>query len=67
MIADDVYQALHRRIGRGQISSFIEWLVRPHVVDGESLEAGYRAMAVDALREEEAREWIEAAPGQALD
>jgi predicted CopG family antitoxin len=43
---EDVYRELHQQVGRGQISSFIEWLVRPHVATDEDLEAGYRAMAV---------------------
>lgn len=58
-LTDDVYQGLHRHVGRGQISRFIEDLVRPHVVDDEELEAGYRAMAADEEHEREALEWIE--------
>jgi hypothetical protein len=59
-IADDVYQGLHHRVGRGRISGFIESLVRPHVVDRDNLEPGYRAMADDLVREQEARDWLEA-------
>lgn len=58
-LADEVYEGLHRRIGRGRIGSFLEALARPHVVDRE-LEAGYRAMAEDEVREAEANEWTEA-------
>ena len=65
-LAEDVYQGLHRRIGRGQISSFIEELVRPHVIGDAELEAGYRAMAADTAREREALEWIEAVPDETL-
>jgi len=66
-VAEDVYQGLHRHIGRGQISSFIEELVRPHVVDDVELEAAYREMAADEAREREAREWIEAAVDEMLE
>jgi predicted CopG family antitoxin len=62
-LAEDVYQRLHRQVGRGQISSFIEELVRP-LVAADSEEAAYREMAADAEREREALEWIEAAPGE---
>ncbi len=54
-----VYEGLHRSIGRGNISQFIEALVRPHVVSAD-LEAGYRAMAQDESHETEALEWAEA-------
>lgn len=66
-IADDVYRGLHERIGRGEISRYIERLVRPHVVDESGLEAAYREMADDQEREREAREWIELAPGEGLE
>ncbi len=59
-IAEDVYQALHERIGRGHIGDFIEDLVRPHVLaEDDDLEADYREMAADRVREEEALEWLE--------
>ncbi len=57
-----VYEGLHREIGPGMISQFIENLVRPHVV-GTDLAAGYQAMAADEAREAEAREWAEATIG----
>lgn len=59
---EQVYEALHKVIGRGSISQFIEDLVRPHVMDLD-LEAGYRAMAQDEARESEALEWAEATIG----
>lgn len=40
------------------MSQFIEELVRPHVLD-TALDDGYRAMAADTEREEEARAWVE--------
>jgi predicted CopG family antitoxin len=59
---EQVYEGLHRVIGRRNISQFIESLVRPHVI-GADLEAGYRQMAEDEAREAEAREWVEATSG----
>ena len=66
-VADEVYRGLHRKVGRGQISRFIEGLVRPHVVEDRELEVAYREMAADREREQEALEWIEAAPDEGLD
>jgi len=57
-----VYEELHRVIGRGRISQFIEDLVRPHVL-GKDMEAAYRAMSQDEEREAEALEWAEATLG----
>jgi hypothetical protein len=57
-IDDEVYEGLYRRVGAGKIGRFLEDLARPHVVDSE-LEAQYRAMAADELREREAEEWAE--------
>ncbi|CAN5489743.1 hypothetical protein BH10PLA2_BH10PLA2_08000 [soil metagenome] len=57
-----VYQGLHTVIGKERISRFIESLVRPYVI-GHNLEAAYKQMAEDELREAEALEWIEATSG----
>jgi predicted CopG family antitoxin len=57
-IDDEVYDGLYRRVGRRRISRFLESLARPHVI-AEDLEAAYRAMAADELREREATEWSE--------
>lgn len=57
-----VYEGLIRVVGRRKISAFIESLVRPHVV-GDDLAAGYRAMAQDTVREQEALAWSEALIG----
>jgi hypothetical protein len=65
-LADEVYRGLHQKVGRGQISSFIESLVRPHVVVDDDQESAYREMANDEVREREALEWIEAAPDETL-
>jgi hypothetical protein len=66
-IADEVYRGLHQQIGRGEISRFIEGLVRPYVVTADELEAEYRAAAQDAAAEREAMDWIEAGVDEALD
>jgi len=65
-VDEDVYEGLHKVIGRRHISQFIEDLVRPHVI-GSDLEAGYRAMAADEAREAEALEWSEATLGDVRD
>lgn len=65
-IHEDVYEGLYRVVGRGNISEFIEALVRPHVLDAD-LEEAYRAMAADEEREAEALEWAEALIGDVAD
>jgi predicted CopG family antitoxin len=57
-VSEDVYEGLHRTIGRRRISQFIERLARPHVVP-EEIEVAYREMAADRAREGEALEWSE--------
>ena len=57
-VDEDVYEGLHRVIGRQRISQFIEGLVRPHVLDAE-LSKAYRRMAEDESREAEALAWSE--------
>jgi hypothetical protein len=54
----DVYDGLHNVVGRRRISRFLSDLARPHVV-GQSLAAGYAAMAADELRESEAETWTD--------
>ena len=54
-----VYEGLYRTVGKRQMSQFIEDLVRPYVLD-TALDEGYRAMASDAEREAEAKEWSDA-------
>lgn len=56
-VSDDVYTGLHRVIGRGRISRFLEGLCRPHLM-GPELEAAYREMAADEGRESEALESV---------
>ena len=57
-LEEEIYEGLHRVIGRGAISQFIAELVRPHVV-GAHLEAAYAEMAADEERERQALEWAE--------
>ena len=59
-----VYDGLVRMVGRRKISAFLERLARPHVL-GDDLADGYKAMALDATREQEALEWSEAMIGDA--
>jgi len=54
-----VYEGLYRMVGKRRMSQFIEDLLRPHVLD-TSLDDGYRAMAADKAREDEAMEWCNA-------
>ena len=65
-IDEKVYEGLRRVIGHRNISQFIESLVRPHVID-QDLEAAYKQMAQDEVREAEALEWSEATIGDASD
>jgi predicted CopG family antitoxin len=65
-VDEQVYEGLQRVVGGGNISQFIEDLVRPHVLR-ESLDAAYAAMARDEAREVEAAEWAEGLIGDAND
>lgn len=65
-IDEEVYDGLYRRIGKRKISRFLESLARPHVID-EDLEAAYRDMAADEVREAEAEEWSEGLVGDVAD
>lgn len=65
-IDEEIYQGLQEQVGPDHISEFIEELVRPHLIAEEDLEAGYRAMAADAEREREAKEWAEGLIGDTL-
>lgn len=57
-----VYEGLHRTIGKRKMSQFIEDLVKPYVMDS-SMDDGYKAMAADHERENEAMEWCNAISG----
>jgi predicted CopG family antitoxin len=66
-IDEDIYRGLQQQVGRGHISSFIEALVRPHILTEQDLDDGYRAMAADEEREAEAKEWVEGLIGDGLE
>jgi predicted CopG family antitoxin len=57
-VDEAVYEGLHRVVGRGNISHFLNDLARPHVVS-DDLEKAYREMAADEENERDASEWIE--------
>jgi siroheme synthase (precorrin-2 oxidase/ferrochelatase) len=63
---EEVYNGLHKIIGRRKISRFVESLVRPHVVR-PNLEAEYAQMAKDRQREQEALQWAEGVIGDTAD
>ncbi len=65
-VDEEVYEGLHKNIGRRKISKFIEGLVRPHVIR-KDLEAAYEQMAKDYERESGALEWTEATYGDSID
>lgn len=57
-----VYDELCRVVGRGNISKFIENLIRPQLKVND-LDAAYSEMAADSVREQEALEWANAVIG----
>ena len=61
-----VYDGLHKTVGRGNISQFIEALVRRQILDAD-VEAGYCEMGEDEAREAESHQWAEATLGDAYD
>ncbi len=65
-LAEEVYQGLHRHVGKRKISQFIEDLARPHVIDAD-LQLAYREMGADEEREREAVEWVEGVVGDVAD
>ncbi|HEX5079915.1 MAG TPA: hypothetical protein VFV80_12255, partial [Geminicoccaceae bacterium] len=56
-VDQDVYDGLHKIVGRRRISRFLTELARPHVVH-DALEDAYRKMAADEEHEREAMEWV---------
>jgi predicted CopG family antitoxin len=57
-----VYDELCRVIGRGNISRFIENLIKPHL-KANDLDSAYSEMAADSVREQDALEWSNALVG----
>jgi hypothetical protein len=70
-VSDEVYEGLHRRIGRRRISRFIDDLARRHVIERPEIFRGtlaeaYRSMAADEAAERAAEEWTEGLIGKTL-
>ncbi len=57
-VDSEVYEGLHKIIGRRNISKFLTNLARPYV-SKKSLEDGYKKMAADDNGEKEALDWSE--------
>lgn len=66
-IDEVIYDGLYQLVGKQNISQFIESLLRPHVVLDNELEAAYKMMAEDEIREKEAAEWAEGTVGDVAD
>jgi predicted CopG family antitoxin len=77
-VSDEVYEGLHRRVGRRKISRFIDDLARDRVVDRNAsdywltasnaeIARGYAEAAADEEQERQAKEWIESNVGETLD
>ena len=68
-VDEEVYEGLHRVVGRGRISGFIEELVRPHVAD-QPMKESYMALAKyerETGIDKEAIAWSEALLESLLD
>jgi len=61
-VSEEVYEGLHRTVGRRRISQFLEKLARPHVLS-QKFESAYQDLAADQEREQEALAWSEAMIG----
>lgn len=56
LVENDVYKGLHKKIGRGNISKYINDTVKPFVTDDDAIVNGYKEMAKDIRREKETKE-----------
>ena len=63
LIEADVYRALQKQVGRGNIGRFLSDVARPHLLSQEALREGYKKMAADKEYNREALEWTEAMIG----
>ncbi|MGC9602406.1 MAG: addiction module antitoxin [Minisyncoccia bacterium] len=63
LVEADVYRALQKQVGRGNIGRFLSDVARPHLLSREALREGYKAMAADKEYCREAHEWSEAMIG----
>lgn len=59
LVEPEIYHALQKRVGRGNIGRFLADAARPHLASDTLLRTGYAQMAADAAREREAQEWSE--------
>ena len=57
LVETDMYFALHKQVGRGNIGRFLIDNARPVLKGEAALRSSYKAMAKDEDREREAREW----------
>ena len=57
-----VYDGLIQLVGKGNVSRFIENMLKPLVLHSDLADA-YQAMAQDSAREKEAIEWINGTSG----
>lgn len=63
-VSDGVYEGLHR-LGRRNISDFLDGLAREHFMENQ-LEADCKEAAADKEREHEASDWSESCVGEEL-
>ncbi|NJD39434.1 MAG: addiction module antitoxin [Geobacter sp.] len=61
-----VYDELCRVVGRGNISKFIEELIKPKL-KANDLDAAYSEMAADRVREADALAWANGVVGDSAD
>ena len=59
LVEADIYHALQRRVGRGNIGRFLSDAARPHLASDTLVRSGYAQMAADTARELEAHAWSE--------
>ena len=59
LVEGDMYRALQRQVGRGNIGRFLIDTARPILTAESSLRSEYEAMAHDEAREREAQTWCE--------
>ena len=76
VVSDEVYDGLHRRVGRGRIGRFLDDLARPHVTAPQPGDPGWEeqvgeqyrsaALAETAASASETKVWLDADLGDAL-
>ena len=65
-VTTDFYEGLVRSAGHRKIGAFIQKHQTPLESSNDNIEAGYRAMAADAEREKQAKEWCSALTGETV-